>query len=107
MQKTYTPIIARSTTLASVICLPRLVGLHLRPGQRPAGEADWSAAEERFSDRRLFRSLVSSLSHALSRHLPAIKTTNYNLRLRAHGFTLPEKDTCNFIPWMLFVRIYC
>jgi len=31
-----------------VICLPRLVGLHLRPGQRPAGEADWSSAEGRF-----------------------------------------------------------
>src|SRR6218665_2870302 len=72
---------------------PRLVGLHLRPGQRPAGEADWSAADGRFSpddvlsfadlavevDRRLFRSLVSNPSHVLSRHLPAIKTTNYNL----------------------------
>src|SRR6218665_271992 len=57
------------------------------------------------ADRRLFRFLVSSPSHVLSRHLPAIKTTNYNLRPRAHGFTLPEKDTCNFIPWMLFERI--
>jgi len=36
-----------------------------------------------------------------------VKTTNYNLRPRADGFTLPEKDTCNFIPWMLFERIYC
>src|SRR6218665_976112 len=42
------------------------------------------------ADRRLFRSLVSNPSHVLSRHLPAIKTTNYNLRPRAHGFTLPE-----------------
>jgi len=40
-------------------------------------------------------------------HLPAIKTTNYNLRPMAHGFTLPEKDTCNFIPRMLFEMIYC
>src|SRR6218665_1600326 len=32
------------------------------------------------AERRLFRSLVSNPSHVLSRHLPAIKTTNYNLR---------------------------
>src|SRR6218665_2737006 len=33
------------------------------------------------ADRRLFRTLVSNPSHVLSRHLPASKTTNYNLRL--------------------------
>src|SRR6218665_1994398 len=41
--------------------------------------------------RGLFMSLVSNPSHVLSRHLPAIKTTNYNLRPRAHGFTLPKR----------------
>src|SRR6218665_521787 len=55
----------------------------------------------------VFRSLVSNPSHVLSRHLPAIKTTNYYPRPMVHGFTLPEKDSCNFIPQMLFERIYC
>src|SRR6218665_316708 len=86
-----------------VICLPHLVQ---RGGFLPDDVLSFVdlAAD---ADRRLFRSHVSSPSHVLSRHLPAIKTTNYNLRPRAHGFTLPEKDTCNFIPWMLFERIYC
>lgn len=43
----------------------------------------------------LIRTLWSFTMHALhvlSRHLPAIKTTNYNHRPRTHGFTLPVKD---------------
>src|SRR6218665_1474615 len=59
------------------------------------------------ADRELFRALVSNPSHVLSKHLHAVKTTNYNLRRRPHGFTLSEKDNCNFIPRMLFERIYC
>src|SRR6218665_721441 len=115
-------VIARSTTLASVLYaspawwgftsardkdrLEKLIGRLQRGGFLPDDGLSFAglAAD---ADRRLFRSLVSNPSHVLSRHLPAIKTTNYNLRPRAHGFTLPEKDTCNFIPRMLFERIYC
>src|SRR6218665_978976 len=86
--------------------LEKLIGRLQRGGFLPDDVLSFAdlAAD---ADRRLFRSLVSSPSHVLRRHLPAIKTTNYNLRPRAHGFTLPEKDTCNFIPRMLFERIYC
>src|SRR6218665_255608 len=83
--------------------LEKLIGRLWRGGFLPddvLSIADLAAE----ADRTLFRSLVFNLSHVLSRHLPAIKTTNYNLRPRVHGFTLPEKDTCNFMP---FERIYC
>ena len=91
---------------------PRLIGAgHLIGWQRRGGfipdDAVSFADLAAEADRRLFRSLVSNPSHMLSRHLPGVKTTNYNLRPRAHGFTLPEKDNCNFIPRTLFERIYC
>src|SRR6218665_167062 len=38
---------------------------------------------------QVFRSLVSNPSHVLSRHLPAIKTTNYNLRPPAGPMVSP------------------
>src|SRR6218665_2577979 len=115
-------LIARSTTLACMLYafpawwgftstrdkdqLEKLIGRLRRGGffqmmlcllLTSATEADW----------RLFRTLISNSSHVLSRHLSAIKTTNYNLCPRAHGLTLPEKDNCNFFPQMLFESIYC
>ena len=50
---------------------------------------------------------VTRVMTVLSRRLPAVKTTNFNLRLMAHGFTLREEDNCNYIPRMPFERIYC
>src|SRR6218665_4161003 len=96
-------VIARSTILASILYaspawwgftsardkdgLEKLIGRKQRGGFLPDDVLSFAdlAAD---ADRRLFRSLVSSPSHVLSRHLPAIKTTNYNLRPSAHGFTL-------------------
>src|SRR6218665_2240029 len=86
--------------------LEKLIGRLQRGGFLPndgLSFADLAA----YAYPRLFKSLLSNPSHVLRRHLPAIKTTNYNLRPRAHGFTLPEKDTCNFIPRMLFEKSYC
>src|SRR6218665_865612 len=103
------------------ICLPCLVGLHNSPRQRSAGKADRPAAEGGFlpaqdrsfgdlaveADRKLFRAVVTDPRHVLSRLLPEVKSTSYNLRPRAHCFVLPTKDTRNFIPRMLYEKIYC
>src|SRR6218665_1048297 len=99
-------VIARSTTLASMLHaspawwgftsardkdrLEKLIGRLQRGGfLRDDGLSFADLAVE--ADRRLFKSLISNPSHVLSRHLPAIKTTNYNLRPRAHDFTLPKR----------------
>src|SRR6218665_278692 len=103
------------------ICLPCLVGLHNSPRQRSAGKADGPAAEGGFlpaqdpsfgdlaaeADRKLFRAVVTDPRHVLSRLLPEVKSTSYNLRPRAHCFVLPTKDTRNFIPRMLYEKIHC
>src|SRR6218665_1221781 len=47
---------------------------------------------------------VTDPRHVLSRLLPEVKSTSYNLRPRAHCFVLPTKDTRNFIPRMLLRR---
>src|SRR6218665_2551516 len=93
-------VIARSTTLASMLYaspawwdfasardkdrLEKLIGRLQRGGFLPDDVLSFAdlAAD---AYRRLFRSLVSNPSHVFSRHLPAIKTTNYNLRPMAHG----------------------
>src|SRR6218665_3903509 len=103
------------------ICLPCVVGLHNRPRQRSARKADGPAAEGVFLpaqarsfgdlaaevDRKLFRAVVTDPRHVLSRLLPEVKSTSYNLRPRAHCFVLFTKDTRNFIPRMLYEKIYC
>jgi len=112
-------VIAHSTTLASMLYafpawwgftsardkdrLEKLIGRLWRGGFIP----DDAVSFADLADRRLFRSLVSNPNHVLSRHLPTVKTTNYNLCPRAHCFTLPDKDNCNFIRRMLFEMIYC
>src|SRR6218665_3802424 len=101
------------------ICLPCLVGLRNSPRQRSAGKADGPAAEGGFlsaqarsfgdlaaeADRKLFRAVVIDPRHVLSRLLPEVKSTSYNLRPWAHCFVLPTKDTRNFIPRMLYDKI--
>src|SRR6218665_691817 len=54
-----------------------------------------------------FRAVVNDPCHVLSRLLPEVKSTSYNLWPRAHCFVLPTKDTRNFIPRMLYEKIYC
>src|SRR6218665_2397492 len=39
--------------------------------------------------------LLTDPRHVLSRLLPEVKSTSYNLRPRAHCFVLPTKDTRN------------
>src|SRR6218665_3920419 len=51
--------------------------------------------------------LTTDPRHVLRRLFPEVKSTSYNLRPRAHCFVLPTKDTRNFIPRMLYEKIYC
>src|SRR6218665_3507017 len=91
------------------ICLPCMVGLYTSPRQRSAGKADGPLRRGGFlpaqhrsfgdlaaeADRKLFRAVVTDPRHVLSRLLPEVKSTSYNLRPRAHCFVLPTKDTRN------------
>src|SRR6218665_2657646 len=83
--------------------LERLMGRHWR-GFLPVQDRSFSdlAAE---ADRKLFRAVETDPRHVLSRLLPEVKSTSYNLRPRAHCFVLPTKDTRNFIPRMLYEKI--
>ena len=66
---------------------------------------DFAAAE---ADRKLFRALVTNPGHVLDRLLlPKVKSIIYNPRPLVHGFVLPVKDNCNFVPLMLHDKIYC
>ena len=53
---------------------------------------------------RLCQAILADPNHVLRKHSPDIKRSNYNLRPRAHEFTLPLKDDRNFIPRLLFFR---
>src|SRR6218665_2959954 len=61
--------------------------------------------------RRLTRassmqSITSNPGHVLSRFLPRVKSTGYNLRPRAHAYELPKKDNRNFMSRVLYSDIY-
>ena len=56
-----------------------------------------SEAEDRIS-----QVIIADSNHVLRKHFPDIKRSNYNLRPRAHEFTLPLKENRNFIPRLLF-----
>lgn len=58
------------------------------------------------ADRTLFKAVSNNPSHILHPLLPPRTNHNYNLRHRAHPFTLPAKDSRNFIPRMLYQDIY-
>ena len=58
------------------------------------------------ADDGLFRAVRSNASHVLHALLPATRSHVHNLRPRPHSFILPEKDTKNFIPRMLYKNIY-
>jgi len=54
------------------------------------------------AEDRLFQAIIAAQNHVLRKHLPDIRRSNYNLRPRAHEFTLPLKDDRNFIRLLLF-----
>src|SRR6218665_2003309 len=93
-------------SIAGLLSHPRMGG--------PAAEGGFLLAQVRSfgdlaaeADRRLLRAVVADPGHVLSRLLPEVKSTSYNLGPRAHCFVLPPKDTRNFIPRMLYEKIYC
>ena len=57
--------------------------------------------------RRGMRGLATQGRNKTLMMMIMMMITDYNLHPRAHGFTLPEKDNYNFIPRILFERIYC
>src|SRR6218665_2728513 len=59
----------------------------------PGREGDYSGLSN-----GLFQAIIADPNHVLRKHFPDIKRSNYNLRPRAHEFTLPLKDDRNFIP---------
>src|SRR6218665_2365257 len=58
--------------------------------------------------RRLTRafSITSNPGHVLSRFLPRVKSTGYNLRPCAHVYELPKKNNRNFKSRVLYSDIY-
>ena len=60
------------------------------------------------AEKRLFRIIVTIPGHVLHHALPKDNmSTVYNLRLRAHNFEFPWKDTRNFLVRQLYSNIYC
>ena len=57
------------------------------------------------ADNTLFRRATAG-SHVLKSLLPEAKTHSHNLRARVHNFILPDKDDKNFIPRMLYHKVY-
>ncbi len=57
------------------------------------------------ADNALFRRVTAG-SHVLNSLLPEVKSHRHNLRVRVHNFVLPDKDDKNFIPRMLYRKIY-
>jgi len=61
------------------------------------------------SDAQLFQRVIADPQHTLHL-LPSVSTITYDLRPRAHNFTLPDKhcalDNCNFISRMLYANCY-
>jgi len=54
------------------------------------------------ADDNLLRALVRNERHVLRHLFPSEKPRIYDMRPRAHDFTLPLKDDSNFIPRVLF-----
>ena len=54
------------------------------------------------ADDRLFSKIENNPNHVLYKFLPEIKSTGYNLRKRAHPYSLPIKDDRNFMNRVLY-----
>ena len=62
-------------------------------------------AEE--ADERLFNAIRNNKFHVLYQLFPPPRPScGHELRPRAHEFSLPEKDNCNFIPRVLFKNTF-
>ena len=61
------------------------------------------------ADKNLFTSAISNSGHVLNKLLPPVKTHRYQMRARAHNFSLPLNSPAqsrNFLFRMLFNNIY-
>lgn len=116
-------VVARMTTVASLLYaspawkgftsaqdrdrLERMVGRLRRCGYLPEISSAPSFAEMASkADKSLLLSITSNPGHVLSRFLPRVKSTGYNLRPRAHVYELPKKDNRNFMSRVLYSDIY-
>src|SRR6218665_2011549 len=57
------------------------------------------------ADERLFSAVVSNKNHVLHSRLPVKRPKIYDLRPRAHDYSLPPKDEQNFITRLLYKNI--
>ena len=85
--------------------LERFLARAARLGYLPSGTA---TIEERVSsaEDRLLQSIIWNEMHVLRRFFPPPVLRPYALRPRAHDFVLPPKDSKNFIPRVLYKRIF-
>jgi len=58
------------------------------------------------ADEALFCAVQNNELHVLRGLCPVQREPLYNFRQRAHSFTLPDKDSVNFIPRMLYKNMY-
>ena len=61
------------------------------------------------TDSRLLRAISFNQHHVLYPLFPPIRpirSDRYSLRPRPHGFSLPNKDDCNFVSRVLFKNMY-
>src|SRR6218665_3383563 len=84
--------------------LERMVGRLRRCGFLPESAPSLFEMASK-AEKSLFRSITSNPGHVLSRFLPRVKSTRYNLRPRAHVYELPKKDNCNFMSRILYSDI--
>src|SRR6218665_2278573 len=55
------------------------------------------------TDQRLFSAVMSNKNHVLHSRLPVKRPRIYDLRPRAHDYSLPPKDEQNFITRLLYL----
>src|SRR6218665_1351977 len=109
-------LVARATTVASILYASRMVGVCGRKGPPTLGSASvqnasWGYLPSDFptieslvdeADRRLFKSTSQNRTHVLQ-HLFTVKPTpTRSLRARAHNFILPLTDNRNFVSKALY-----
>ena len=114
-------LMARATTVASILYAPptwfvfagegdhiRLEQLIARMRRRdylPSGFPNIESLAEEV-DRRLFKSIIQCQTHVL-RHLFIDKPTSTRfLRVRAHNFIMPPKDSRNFVSRVLYEALW-
>src|SRR6218665_136957 len=85
--------------------LERMVGRLQRCGYLPESAPSFAKMAPK-ADKSLFQSITSNPGHVLSRFLPRVKFTGYNLLPRALVYELPKKDNRNFMSRVLYSGIY-